>query len=64
MARRTIDDLPAQARQDLKRLTALEAPAALDAGAVLVDTCSDDQRRTPGLRRGLEGPVPTRSAGG
>ena len=49
MARRTIDDLLAEARQDLKRLTALEARATLDAGAVLVDTRSDDQRRAQGL---------------
>jgi rhodanese-related sulfurtransferase len=49
MARRTIDDLLAEARQGLRRLTALEARAALEAGAVLVDTRSDDQRRAQGF---------------
>jgi rhodanese-related sulfurtransferase len=48
MARRTIDDLLAEARHGLERLTAVGARAALGAGAVLVDTRSDDQRRAQG----------------
>lgn len=48
MPRRIIDDLLAEARRNLERLTALEARAAVDAGAVLVDTRSEDQRRAQG----------------
>lgn len=51
-ARRTIDDLLAEARAGLARLTAAEALAAVRRGeAVLVDTRSEDERRAQGYVR-------------
>jgi rhodanese-related sulfurtransferase len=49
MARKTIDDYMDEARGRLRRLTPREAWAATNAGAVLVDTRSEDQRRRQGL---------------
>ncbi len=50
--RRTIDDLLAQARRGLVRLSAAEALAAVRAGqAVLIDTRSEDQRQAQGYVR-------------
>jgi rhodanese-related sulfurtransferase len=46
--RRTIHDLLEEARHRLRRLTPAEALDALRAGAVLVDTRSEEQRRSQG----------------
>lgn len=52
VARRTIDDLLAEARAGLARLTARAACEAARAGrAVLIDTRSEDQRREQGYVR-------------
>ena len=45
----TADDLLAEARRDLDRLTAPEAASALAAGAVLVDIRSELQRERDGM---------------
>ena len=51
-ARRTIDDLVAEARAGLERLTAREAYEAVRAGEiVLIDTRSEDQRAAQGYVR-------------
>jgi len=44
----TVDDLLARARAGLERVTALEATAAVDGGALLVDIRPDAQRRREG----------------
>jgi rhodanese-related sulfurtransferase len=44
-SRRTIDDVLAEAREGLRRLTPQEAHQAAEAGAVLVDVRSEDERR-------------------
>lgn len=44
-SRRTIDDVLAAARRDLRRLTPVDAYEAACDGAVLVDVRSDDERR-------------------
>ena len=49
MPRRTIDDLLAEARSSLQRLTPEEAVAAMADGAVLVDVRSDHQRERDGI---------------
>src|SRR4051812_9131542 len=49
---RTIDDLLAEARAGLVRLTPQEALAAQDAGAVLVDTRSEGHRAAEGTLPG------------
>ena len=48
-ARKTIDDLLAEARAGLRRLDPLRAHAALDAGALLIDTRSAAQRAAGGV---------------
>jgi rhodanese-related sulfurtransferase len=54
-APRSIDELLAKARAGLRRVTAREAFAELEAGALLVDTRTLEQRRAhgdvPGARR-------------
>jgi rhodanese-related sulfurtransferase len=47
--RRSIDDVLAEAREGLRRLTPAEAREAAAAGAVLVDVRSEDERRRQGL---------------
>jgi hypothetical protein len=47
--RRKIDDVLAEARHDLRRLTPAEADAAARDGAVLVDVRSEDERRRQGV---------------
>ncbi len=49
MPRRTIDDLLADARASLDRLTPEEAVAAIREGAVLIDVRSDHQRERDGI---------------
>ena len=49
MPRRTIDDLLAEARSSLQRVTPEEAVAELEEGAVLVDVRSDRQRERDGI---------------
>jgi rhodanese-related sulfurtransferase len=49
MSRRTIHDLLDEARRGLARLTAPEASRAIEQGAVLLDTRSEDDRRRQGL---------------
>jgi len=49
MSRRTIDDVLAEAREGLRRLTPTEAHEAAAAGAVLVDVRSEDERRRQGV---------------
>lgn len=49
MARKTIDDLLAEARSRLERLEPDEALAAQRHGALLVDTRSHDERRREGV---------------
>jgi rhodanese-related sulfurtransferase len=49
MARRTIDDLLAEARSRLVRLEPEEALDAQRTGAILVDTRSHDERRREGI---------------
>lgn len=58
-ARRTIDDLLAEARAGLVRLGAREALAAATSGlAVLIDTRSEDQRQAQGyVREALHHPL-------
>lgn len=46
--RTSIHDLLTEARRGLERLSPLEAVRAQEAGAILVDTRSDDQRRLQG----------------
>jgi len=46
--RTTIDALLAQARDSLERMTPQEAFAAMSSGALLVDTRTEEQRRTAG----------------
>ena len=48
-SRRTIDDLLAAARSRLHRLTAVEAHAAAQQGAVIVDIRPQEQRRRTGV---------------
>jgi len=48
-ARKTIDDLLAEARAGLRRLDPSQARAALDAGALLIDTRSAAQRADGGI---------------
>lgn len=48
MSRASINDLLGEARRDLKRLTPLEAAAALQRGALLIDTRPIEQRRRDG----------------
>jgi len=48
-SRRTIDDVLAEAREGLRRLTPAEAHEAAAAGAVLVDVRSEDERRRQGV---------------
>jgi rhodanese-related sulfurtransferase len=45
----TADELLAEARQSLDRLGPLEAAAAIDAGAVLIDVRSESQRERDGV---------------
>jgi rhodanese-related sulfurtransferase len=47
--RRTIDELLAQARERLVRVEPGEAPAALDAGALMIDIRSESQRAADGI---------------
>ena len=47
--RRSIDDLLAEARRDLRRVTPAEAHAAAQEGGVLVDVRSEDERRRQGV---------------
>ena len=47
--RRTIDDVLAEARRDLRRMSPAEAQAATRDGAVLVDVRSEDERRRQGV---------------
>lgn len=47
---RTIDDLLAEARETIERLTPHAAFAAHRAGAALVDVRSEDERRRQGVR--------------
>jgi hypothetical protein len=47
--RRTLDDVLAEARRGLRRLTPAEAQAAAEDGAVLVDVRSEDERRGQGV---------------
>jgi rhodanese-related sulfurtransferase len=47
--RRSIDAVLAEARRDLERVTAAEAWAAAQDGAVLVDVRSEDERRRQGV---------------
>lgn len=49
MTRRTIDELLRDARSRLDRLEPDEALAAQRAGALLIDTRSEDERRTEGV---------------
>jgi rhodanese-related sulfurtransferase len=49
MARKTIDDLLAEARDRLARLEPEEALDAQRSGAILVDTRSHDERRRDGI---------------
>ncbi len=49
MARRTVDDLLAEARAGLDRLEPIAARAAMSDGALLVDTRCDELRRTDGI---------------
>jgi rhodanese-related sulfurtransferase len=49
MARRTLDDLLADARARIRRLTPAQALAAQRAGALLVDTRSQDERARDGI---------------
>jgi rhodanese-related sulfurtransferase len=46
--RRTVDDLLAEARNGLERLTPAQAWAEMQAGALLVDTRPEHQRRATG----------------
>lgn len=46
---KTVDQLLAAARADLRRVTALEADAALGAGAVLVDIRCESKRSNDGV---------------
>ena len=48
MARTTIDDLLAAARERLERVEPADAAAAVEQGAVLVDIRSEEQRRAGG----------------
>ena len=48
-SRRTIDDVLAEAREGLRRLPPAEAHTAAEAGAVLVDVRSEDERRRQGV---------------
>lgn len=48
-SRRTIDDVLAEAREGLRRLTPAEGHKAVAAGAVLVDVRSEDERRRQGV---------------
>jgi rhodanese-related sulfurtransferase len=48
--RRTIDDLLAEARLRLRRLSPEEAHQAQQEGAVIVDTRSPDEQREQGMR--------------
>ncbi len=47
--RRTIDEVLADARRDLRRVTPAEAHGAAQEGAVLVDLRSEDERRRQGV---------------
>jgi rhodanese-related sulfurtransferase len=47
--RRSIDDVLAEARRDLARVTPAEAQAAAEQGAVLIDVRSEDERRRQGV---------------
>ena len=49
MARKTIDDLLREARSRLERLEPEEARTAQEAGALLIDTRSQDERRREGV---------------
>jgi len=49
MARKTIDDLLREARSRLERLEPEEALTAQEAGALLIDTRSQDERRREGV---------------
>jgi rhodanese-related sulfurtransferase len=49
MPRRTIDDLLAEARSSLQRLTPEQAVTAIQEGAILVDVRSDNQRARDGI---------------
>jgi rhodanese-related sulfurtransferase len=49
VTRKTIDQLLTEARDRLERLEPAEALAAQEAGALLVDTRSDDERRRDGV---------------
>jgi rhodanese-related sulfurtransferase len=49
MTRLTIDQLLAEARSRLERLEPAEALAAQEAGALLIDTRSSDDRRSDGV---------------
>jgi rhodanese-related sulfurtransferase len=48
VARRTIDDLLAEARSGLQRVDPHEAQAAVEAGALLIDIRSETQRTADG----------------
>jgi rhodanese-related sulfurtransferase len=48
-SRRTIDDVLAEARKGLRRLTPQEAHEAAGEGAVLVDVRSEEERRRQGV---------------
>jgi rhodanese-related sulfurtransferase len=48
-SRRTIDDVLAEAREGLRRLTPQDAHQAGATGAVLVDVRSEDERRRQGV---------------
>jgi rhodanese-related sulfurtransferase len=48
-SRRTIDDVLAEAREGLRRITPQEAHDAAARGAVLVDVRSEDERRRQGV---------------
>jgi rhodanese-related sulfurtransferase len=48
-SRRTIDDVLAEAREGLRRLSPKEAHQAAAAGAVLVDVRSEEERRRQGV---------------
>jgi rhodanese-related sulfurtransferase len=48
-ARKTVDDLLAEARQGLDRVTPVEAFEAMRDGAVLVDVRSQDERERQGI---------------
>jgi rhodanese-related sulfurtransferase len=49
VTRKTIDQLLAEARGRLERLEPAEALAAQEAGAILIDTRSSDERRREGV---------------